>query len=316
MKNILLFAVVIAALAFPACDNGNNPPVDNPVEDDPVRLVEMVWVPGGSFELGRNLGTGGGGNVGPVSAVTLSGFHIGKYPVTQAQYRELMGTNPSWFTVAGGWPPDEGESAEDRPVEFVRWYDAIVFCNRLSMKEGLTPAYRIAGSTNPADWGRVPSGETSARWDAVEIVAGSAGYRLPTEAQWEYAAKGGNPLADGWVGYTYSGSDNANDVAWYTANSGAADGTKRKTHQVGLKLPNGLGIYDMSGNVMEWVWDRYIPGSYTAGTDPTGPALSPSTRVLRGGGYFWQVSATRCVYRFYYDPYYNYDYISFRLACP
>jgi len=239
-------------------------------------IIEMVYVPGGSFQMGNPDTSAGNNDERPVHTVTLSGFYMGKYQVTQAQYQAVMGSNPSYFNSN----PASGEVQGKRPVDMVSWYDAIVFCNKLSIAEGLSPAYRISGSTNPSDWGTVPTSSNST-WNAVAIVAGSNGYRLPTEAQWEYAAKGGNGSPGN---YTYSGSNTVGDVAWYTSNSNSM------THEVGKKQPNGLGIYDMSGNVWERCWDWY--GSYTSGaqTDPIGPS-SGDYRVERGGA--WAYDASR-----------------------
>jgi formylglycine-generating enzyme required for sulfatase activity len=150
----------------------------------------MVFVPGGSFEMGNpDTSVEYSDDERPVYTVTLKDFYISKYPVTQAQYQTVMGKDSNFFHGGQGREPASGERQENRPVESVSWYEAIVFCNKLSMAEGLTPAYRISGSTNPADWGDMPKSSNSA-WDAVAIV-NATGYRLPTEAQWEYAAKGG-----------------------------------------------------------------------------------------------------------------------------
>ena len=239
----------------------------------PAPEIEMIWVPAGSFQMGSNLF-----NSNPVHQVTFTnGFYIGKYPVTQAEYLAVMGENPSWHTFANGNPSAAGEWEGKCPVESVSWNSAIIFCNRLSMKKGLSPAYKINGSTDPSDWGAPPRRWDSPRglWDTIEIVSSSTGYRLPTEAQWEFAARGGDGSPSN---FTYSGSNDDNEVAWHSSNSGFI------THEVGLKAPNGLGIYDMSGNVREWCWDWF--GSYTseAKTDPTG-AASGNRRIERGGGF-------------------------------
>jgi formylglycine-generating enzyme len=227
-----------------------------------MKIPRMILVEGGSFNMDSNDGTN---DEKPMHNVTLSDFYIGKYPVTQNQYKSVMGKNPSYFK-------DSGKNA---PVEKVTWFDAVEFCNNLSAQKGLQKCYSGSGNSIKCDFSK-------------------NGYRLPTEAEWEYAAKGGSKSK----GYKYSGSDNLGEVGWYWQNSGDSslsgdwDANKIidnncKTHTVGGKKSNELGIYDMSGNVWEWVWD--IPGS--AQTNPHGQG-SGSNRVYRGGG--WSSSASFC----------------------
>jgi len=215
-------------------------------------IVEMVRVDGGTFQYGKNLGTVGELVYGPddrtpVSTVTVGSFYIGKYEVTQKQWLTATRLTPRY-----GYKKGEGDNY---PAYNVNWFDVLVFCNRLSIREGLTPAYSIVvnGSpeTDPSKWGTIPrqGGDESNyyTYESVTIVSGSNGYRMPTGEQWEYAAKGGNKQEP----FSFAGSNNVDDVAWYYNTS------DNRTHEVGTKAPNGLGLYDMSGNVSEWIWERY-----------------------------------------------------------
>ena len=250
-------------------DDGSSPPMPE----------NFVLVEGGSFNNGT-------------SNVTISSFYIAKYELTQSAYQAVMGVNPSYYTgVSNG------------PVEQVSWFNAIEYSNRRSLQEGLTPCYSYSTyGTNPANW---PAGWNSSYNNHTNVTCNwtANGYRLPTEMEWQFAARGGNQTHN----YTYSGSNDLNAVGWYSSNSGST------THTVGTKAANELGTFDMSGNVWEWVWDIY--GSYPSGsqTDPHG-AASGSGRVRRGGS--WGFSAFACTvsFRDYYDATGTDYHIGFRLV--
>jgi len=250
----------------------------------------FVRVEGGTFLMGSAISGDNDGR--PMHTVTVKSFSMGKYEVTQKEWFEVMGTAIRQQQAAAGGSELYGEG-DNYPMYYVSWFDAVEYCNRRSVKEGLTPAYRGSGNSITCDWN-------------------ANGYRLPTEAEWEYAAQGGNRDAlvcfDALV-YIYSGSDSAGTVAWYSDNSGGS------TQPVGGKRPNSLGLYDMSGNVREWCWDWY--GSYSSGaqTDPRG-ASSGSDRVSRGGHWFNSAEGIRSALRDSDNPSYRSLSLGFRLVRP
>lgn len=175
-------------------------------------------------------------------------YRMGMTAVTQRLYEKVMGENPSYFQLFNDELEDyerdsleEEGNSDNNPVERVSWFDAIYFCNKLSLMEGLEPAYSVDGETDPAYWEYTPHQGESLDSD-VYCDWSSDGYRLPTNEEWDEAAKGGE-------NFKYSGSDDLDEVGWYEGNSNGI------SHSVAQKKANGYGLYDMSGNVSEWTWD-------------------------------------------------------------
>lgn len=270
MRKRLIFGLLIALLPVMAFAQGAGGQVKRPVnkqqttnttpakkkqtpnkgEDQLPAVIKnlvnnMVRVEGGTFTMGasseQQSDTYGGlyPNEKPTHQVTLSSFSIGKYEVTQEEWKAVMDNNPSYNKYNGA----------KRPVENVSWNDCQKFIRKLNAMTGKR-------------------------------------FRLPTEAEWEYAARGGNNSR----GYKFAGSDNLDRVAWYESNSNDA------THDVGQKSPNELGLYDMNGNVEEWCQDWYGNYSGNSQKNPSGPS-SGSYRVSRGGCYFFEAGFCRVSHR-------------------
>ena len=244
-----LLLIIIALVQTAICQN---------VQKSSNILVEpeMVFVQGGTFTMGctSELGEDCYDNEKPAHRVTVSDYYIGKFEVTQVQWKAVMGNNPSSY------------SGDNLPVGGVNWYDVQEFLSKLNTLTGKS-------------------------------------YRLPTEAEWEYAARGGNQSKD----YKYSGSNDIDDVAWYIENSGG------KSRGVGIKKPNELGICDMSGNLWEWCSDLYGHYENAELTNPKGASLG-SLRVFRGGGYYYSAEGSRVSNRDCITSDTRHKYLGFRLA--
>ncbi|WP_426453191.1 formylglycine-generating enzyme family protein [Paenibacillus sp. S-38] len=260
---IVLFIAILVVVS--ACSQEKPEHSKKPEPND-----NLVWVQGGKFTNNKS-------NYYGKSAI-LPNFYIGKYEVTQQEWTQVMGSNPSQFI------------GDHLPVERVSWYDVVEYCNQRSIKEGLQPYYHI--DKNKQDPNN-HSDNDHVKW-TITINEGANGYRLPTEAEWEYAAGGGQMSKS----YTYSGSNNADEAAWYWKNAGdqyltgdwnwpIIEKNHNQTKTVGGKKPNELGLYDMSGNVREWCWNWYGDQDRDSGV----------YRVVKGGGWLGDVRSSEITYR-------------------
>jgi formylglycine-generating enzyme required for sulfatase activity len=264
----IITVMLMIGLVLFGCGGGagssNSPPREPIISPN---VGKLVPIPAGTFTMGQSDIIGA-----TPHSVTLSAFYMSEYELTQAQWEKVMGigSNPSNF------------KDDNLPVETVSWYDAIDFCNALSAKEGLTATYTVSGIS-------------------VTLNSGANGYRLPTEAEWEYACRAGTSTAYNTGDTITTSQANFNSVG--------------KTTVVGTYPANAWGLYDMHGNVLEWCWDRY--GSYEGDeTNPDGSDSSGSFRVFRGGGWGDSVVGLRSAYRYDSNPSGEYDRLGFRLVRP
>jgi formylglycine-generating enzyme required for sulfatase activity len=273
-----------------------------------VDIPGMVFVEGGPFKMGSNDGEA---NEKPVHEVYLSHFYIGKYEVTVGEFRAFVlatGYKTTAETSGGSlvFTPDFSDTKTDKdaswknpsflqteqhPVCHLSLYDAIAYCNWRSLEESLNPCYSVDGKVSPGDLGKGPIG----------IDHKASGYRLPTEAEWEYAARGGVKRR----GALYSGSNDIDSVAHY-------GWITKFTSPVGTKLPNELGIYDMTGNVREWTSDLY--GEYEQWIfDPLGAEKGESV-VTRGGSWDYITRGCTVTYRYNSKPDFSAMNLGFRIV--
>lgn len=265
--------------------------------------MKFVLIRAGTFTMGSPAEEPGrwSGDFFPHQVTLTQNFYMGATEVTQGQYQRVMRATPSYFGPASNLP-----NTEAHPVEQVTWFDAARFCNALSVREGLTPCYSVPGRGNDI----VDGDNVACSWTAN-------GYRLPTEAEWEYACRAGTSSMFSWA--ATQDDEQMKNHCWFAKNAFSTSWTmphaaQSGTQPVATKLPNAWGLYDMSGNVWEWCNDWWEdPGARPAQTDPRGPATGVN-RVGRGGSWAFKWSDCRSGYRSWSSPGYRWYSLGFRVV--
>jgi formylglycine-generating enzyme required for sulfatase activity len=313
IKKLWIIAIM-AVITFSACPSLKPIPVavPEPVKEDtvekapedvqkpvPKSIVEMAQINTGTFMMGSPVTEPDRFNDEARHSVTLTkNFYMGKYLVTQAQWKAVTGKTIEQQQALDSTSETDFGRGADYPVYFVNWYEVVEFCNKLSVMEGLDPVYSLNDKTDTNEWG-----EQGEAWNSIKMDMDKNGYRLPTEAEWEYACRAGTTTA-------YNTGDKVSDnIGWNKNNS------DKKTYEVGLKAANNLGLYDMNGNLYEWCWDWYGKDYYSSSpkNDPVGPEAGAS-RVKRGGCLIHEDNYMRSAFRYDSAPSDRYYSSGFRLV--
>ena len=299
MKPTIICLAFIAILGLPSLVSCTD-------ATDTSGIGSFVLIPAGSFTMGRTSGDTDPEEATPVT-INVSAFYMGKYEVTKAEWDAVRtwGAANGYTDLAVG-----GGKGTNHPVHTITWFDMVKWCNARSQKEGRTPVYTVRGAVM-----KTGTAEPSANWTAN-------GYRLPTEAEWEKAARGGVsgkrfPWGD-TITHSNANYNSISDFAYDVSPTRGShptynDGVTPYTSPVGSFAPNGYGLYDMTGNVMELCWDWFSSSTYVNATDPRGSS-SGTYRVFRGGSWYINADCCRSSYRNGSAPGDGYDYIGFRIA--